>query len=303
MPSPVRIGIDLGGTKIAAIALDPAGGVLAEARHETPRFDYAGTLEAIVELVGEIEAQAGASGSVGVGTPGSISPATGRIQNGNSVWLNGQPMEADLARLLGPRVRMANDADCFALSEAQDGAGIGAGTVFGVILGTGCGGGLVVRGALVTGPHHTGGEWGHMPLPWPRPEEYPGPVCWCGRHSCMETWVAGPAMARDHAEVSGATLTTEEIVAAAAAGDVAARATLDRHADRLARGLGVLVNTIDPDVFVLGGGLSEMDHLYSELPRRVAPHIFSDSANVTIRRPVHGAASGVRGAARLWEGT
>lgn len=296
----MRIGIDLGGTKIAGIALDESGAPIAETRHATPRFDYGGTLETIAGLVAELEAHTGATGTVGVGIPGSVSPATGRIQNGNSVWLNGQPMQADLERRLGPRVRLANDADCFALSEARDGAGAGAASVFGVILGTGCGGGLVVRGGLVTGPHHTGGEWGHMPLPWPRPEEYPGPVCWCGRHSCMETWVAGPAMSRDHTEATGEERSAEEIEAAAQAGDAAARASLDRHADRLARGLAVLVNTIDPEVFVLGGGLSEMPHLYGELPDRIAPHIFSDSAAVTIRPPLHGAESGVRGAARLW---
>jgi fructokinase len=302
MGETLRIGIDLGGTKIAGLAFDGADQVVAQERIDTPRDDYDATIAAIAALVARLQAAGGARGSVGIGTPGSISPATGRIQNGNSVWLNGRPMQSDLRAILGRDVRMANDADCFALSEAHDGAGAGFATVFGIILGTGCGGGLVVRRQLVTGPHHTGGEWGHMPLPWPRPEEYPGPECWCGRRSCMETWVAGPSLARDHRQATGADLGAEEIEAAARAGDTAARASLNRHADRLARGLGVLVNTVDPHVFVLGGGLSEMAHLYDELPALIAPHVFGDSANVVIRAPVHGAGSGVRGAARLWDG-
>ena len=301
MSERLRIGIDLGGTKIAGIVMDASDAVAAKARRSTPRNDYQGTLKEIVAVIEDLEGQVGERCSVGVATPGSLSPKTGRIQNGNSVWLNGQPMQRDLEALLGRETRFANDADCFALSEARDGAAVGAQTVFGVIIGTGCGGGIVAHDRLVTGPHHTGGEWGHMPLPWPKSSEYPGPRCWCGRMSCMETWVSGTGMARDHAERTGERLTGEEIVAAADRGEAAAQETLSLHADRLARGLGVIVNTVDPHVIVLGGGLSQLENLYEQLPELIAPHIFADHADVTIRRPVHGAASGVRGAARLWD--
>jgi fructokinase len=232
--------------------------------------------------------------------PGSISPATGLVQNANSTWLNGRRFGEDLAAAIGADVRMANDANCFALSEARDGAAAGAGSVFGVIIGTGCGGGIVIDGRLVDGPRGIAGEWGHTPLPWPRPDEFPGPVCWCGRNGCLETWVSGPAVAADHARIAGARLTAEAVAAAAAGGDATASATLARHADRLARGLGVVCNMLDPEVIVLGGGLSQLAHLYEALPRLVAPHLFADHVRIDIRPPRWGDASGVRGAAWLW---
>ena len=297
----IRIGIDLGGTKIAGIALGPSGAVLAEQRVPTPRGDYAATLDAIRGLVAILELRAGGMGSVGVGMPGSISLKSGLAQNANSTWLNGKPFEQDLARILGQPVRTANDANCFTLSEAVDGAGQGAKSVFGVILGTGCGGGLVHDGHLISGARGIGGEWGHNPLPWPSLEECPGPRCWCGRFGCIETWVAGPALAADHARMTGVALNAPAIVAAAETGDTAAQATLDRHADRLARGLAMVINIFDPEIIVLGGGLSELKHLYQKVPPLMAPHVFCDSPEIVIRPPKHGATSGVRGAAWLWE--
>jgi fructokinase len=223
------------------------------------------------------------------------------MQNANSTWLNGRPFDRDLAAALSTPVRLANDANCFALSEAIDGAGENARTVFGVILGTGCGGGIVVNGRLLDGPRGIGGEWGHNPLPWTTSDEYPGPQCWCGRKGCLETWVSGPGMAADHARVTGETHTAIEIAARASAGNGAAMATLSRHAARLARGLAHVVNIIDPDVLVLGGGLSQLSHLYEQLPPLMAPHIFADQASVVIKTPKWGDASGTRGAARLWD--
>ncbi len=295
-----RIGIDLGGTKIEGVLLARDGAELARRRIATPRGDYAGSVAAIRDLVLALEAAARCSGSVGIAIPGSISPVTGRLQNGNSTWLNGQPFDRDLADALARPVRLANDANCFALSEAVDGAGAGAGSVLGVILGTGCGGGIVHRGHLIDGPRGIGGEWGHNPLPWADAGEMPGPLCWCGRQGCMETWVSGPGMAADHARATGATMPAEDIVVAAEAGDATARATLGRHASRLARGLAHVVNIIDPDVIVLGGGLSKLAHLYEVLPSLMAPHIFADEATVDIRPPRWGDAGGVRGAAWLW---
>jgi fructokinase len=300
--APIRIGIDLGGTKIAGIALGTGDAVLAEARTQSPREDYAATVRAVADMVGGIRRQAGrAASSIGVGMPGSITPATGLAQNANSTWLNGRPFAADLETALGEPVRLANDANCFALSEAADGAGRDCRIVFGVIIGTGCGGGIVHRGRLLDGPRGIGGEWGHNPLPWPSVDEHPGPRCWCGRNGCMETWVAGPGLAADHAGVTGEALTAPEIAARAEAGEAAAAATLDRHASRLARGLAAMVNVLDPDVIVLGGGLSELAHLYVELPRRMLEHLFTDRPSIAVRPPRWGAASGVRGAARLWD--
>ena len=300
MSATIRIGVDLGGTKIAAIGLDSLGEILAEERTATPAHDYDGTLDAIADLVSKIENITGSAASVGVGTPGSIAPSTGRLQNANSTWLNGKSLDRDLQTRLGRPVRLANDANCFALSEAIDGAGAGAQCVFGVILGTGCGGGIVHDGRLIDGPRGIGGEWGHNPLPWPEPAELPGPECWCGKRGCMESWVSGPALARDHREATGETLTAEEIAGKALSGDRACQETLQRHASRLARGLAAVVNIVDPEVVVLGGGLSEMPHLYDALPDLMAPFIFASDARVTIRPPVHGSASGVRGAAWLW---
>ncbi len=296
-----RLGIDLGGTKIEGVVLAPDGSELARRRIAAPAGDYGATLGALEGLVGSLEADAGGTCSVGIGMPGSLSPATGLVQNANSVWLNGRSLARDLEQRLCRSIRFANDANCFAISEATDGAAAGAGTVFGVILGTGCGGGIVVGGRIVDGPRGIGGEWGHNPLPWMTAGEFPGPTCWCGRPGCMETWVSGPGLAADHARSGGDPIDGPEIATRAVAGDKAAQATLDRHAHRLARGLAHVVNLIDPDVIVLGGGLSRLDHLYRVLPGLMSPWIFADSAEITIRPPRWGDASGVRGAAWLWD--
>lgn len=301
MSPALRIGVDLGGTKIAAIAMDDAGQVAASRRVPTPRDDYEATIEAIADLIRDLESDAGSAASVGIGIPGSISPATGVVQNANSVWLNGRPFDADLTARLARPVRLANDANCFALSEAADGAARGKPCVFGVILGTGCGGGIVIDGKAVTGPRAIGGEWGHTPLPWSAAGEHPGPACWCGRNGCLETWISGPGLAADHARHTGQDATAEDIAVLAAGGDAAARATLDRHAGRLARGLAVVVDIIDPDIIVLGGGLSNLTHLYDEVAPMLGTHVFADETSVTIVPPTHGDASGVRGAARLWD--
>lgn len=295
----LRIGIDLGGTKIAGIAFDAEDRVVAEIRRPTPRDDYDGTISALAAAVAELESRGNGTGTVGVGMPGSISPVSGSVQGANSVWLNGRSLSADVAAALGREVRFANDANCFALSEAADGAATGADSVFGVILGTGCGGGIIINGRIVDGPNRTGGEWGHTPLPWARPDEHPGPLCWCGRAGCMETWVAGPGLERDHREASGERLSGPEIAARSEI-DPDCRASLDRHMSRLARGLAMIVNIVDPHVIVLGGGLSQLGHLYDELPDAMRPWIFAEAPVVDIRAPVFGDASGVRGAARLW---
>jgi fructokinase len=297
----LRLGIDLGGTKIAGVALARGGAVVAEHRTATPRHDYAATLDAIAGVVAAVERQAGGEGSVGIGMPGSLAPRSGLVQNANSTWLNGRPFARDIEVRLGRPVRIANDANCFALSEAMDGAGAEAPSVFGVILGTGCGGGLVLRGLPVDGPLGIAGEWGHNPLPWPAPDEYPGPQCWCGRKGCLETWVSGPGLEEDHARATGERRTGTEIVARAEAGDKAARATLDRHASRLARGLAHVINILDPHVVVLGGGLSGLAHLYTDLPSLIAPYLFAAHPEAAVRPPRWGDASGVRGAAWLWD--
>ena len=312
----LRIGIDLGGTKIEGLALASDGSDRARQRIPAPQDDYEATVWAIADLVTALEAAAGATApaTVGIGMPGSISPATGRVQNANSIWLNGRPLGVDIERRLGRPVRLANDANCFAVSEATDGAGAGARSVFGVILGTGCGGGLVVDGRLFDGPRGIGGEWGHNPLPWADADEHPGPQCWCGRVGCMETWVSGPGLARDHRAMAvrsmggahgptttlPAALDAEGIVRRAQVGDAEARASLDRHASRLARGLACVVNMIDPDVIVLGGGLSNVANLYEVLPELMAPWIFCDAPTVRVVPPQWGDSSGVRGAAWLW---
>jgi fructokinase len=295
-----RIGIDLGGTKIEGVMLGPDDAVLSNRRVGSPRGDYAASIEAIAEMVAAIEADAGVRGSIGIGAPGSISPVTGQSQGSNSTWLNGRNILTDLTARLGRPVRIANDANCFALSEACDGAGAGSRSVFGIIIGTGCGGGVVFDGKLVDGPNAIGGEWGHNPLPWARDDEHPGPVCWCGRAGCLEQWVSGTGLAADHLRRTGETTTADAIAALAAAGDVAARETLARHADRLARGIAHVVNLIDPEVIVLGGGLSKLTGLYTDLPRLAAPFVFAAAPRITIRPPRWGDASGVRGAARLW---
>ena len=296
----VRIGIDVGGTKIEGAAFARDGKDLARKRIAAPRSDYRATIEAIAGLIADLEADAGTQASVGIGMPGSVSKTSGLVQNANSTWLNGQRFGSDLEARLGHPVRLANDANCFAISEATDGAGAGAQSVFGAILGTGCGGGIVLAGRLLDGPRSIGGEWGHNPLPWSQAPEHPGPRCWCGRLGCLETWVSGTGLAADHLRVTGARLDAQGIALLAARGDVQARATLDRHASRLARGLAHVVNLIDPDIIVLGGGLANLAELYQRLPALMAPHIFADQPDVTIRPPKWGDASGVRGAAWLW---
>lgn len=299
-PPGLMVGVDLGGTKIEAAALEPTGRVRARRRIASPRGDYDATVRTLAGLIAAVEDEAGGRGTIGIAIPGSVAPSTGLIQNANSVWLNGRPLRTDIETALGRPVRLANDANCFAISEAVDGAAAGARIVFGVIVGTGCGGGIVIDGRIVDGSRGIGGEWGHNPLPWADPLEHPGPECWCGRRGCMETWVSGTGMAADHARMTAETLTAEEIAERAARGDEHARATLERHASRLARGLAQMVNILDPDVIVLGGGLSKLAHLYAELPGRMTPWIFAENAAVEVRPPRWGDASGVRGAAWLW---
>jgi fructokinase len=303
--APPRIGMDLGGTKIEGLVLDGANRVVAGPhRVATPRQDYAATIGAVRDLVRQLDGEIAselAPATIGVGIPGSIVKRTGLVQNANSVWLNGKPFGDDLTRAIGRPVRLANDANCFALSEASDGAAAGARSVFGVILGTGCGGGLVFEGRLVDGPNGIGGEWGHNPLPWPTGDEIPGPECWCGRHGCMETWVAGPSLERTYAESAGEQLAVSDIARRAERGDAVARAVMAVHLDRLARGLAHVVNVFDPEVIVLGGGLSNLSHLYDALPGAVARHVFSDDPKVDVRPPKWGDSSGVRGAAWLWQ--
>ncbi|GJE70496.1 Fructokinase [Methylorubrum podarium] len=300
----LRIGIDLGGTKIAGIALDADGATRAETRVPTPRGDYAGTLDAIAGLVAALERQAGTAGaSVGVGMPGAVSRATGLIKNANSVWLNGRPFVKDLAARLDRPVRVENDANCLAVSEAVDGAGAGEAIVWAIILGTGVGSGIALRGQALTGRNAVAGEWGHNPLPQPRDDERPGPACYCGRHGCIETWLSGPGLAADFFRSSRQTRTGEEIVAAAQSGDRPAADAMARYIDRLGRGIAHVVNILDPDVIVLGGGLSRVESLVAALPEAVAPHVFSDAFDTPIRASLHGDASGVRGAAWLWSTT
>ncbi len=278
----MRIGIDLGGTKIEGIALDDRGHELVRRRVPTPRGDYAGTVAAIAALVSEIERQTGQRGSVGVGMPGALSRVTGRVKNANSTCLNDQPLEADLAAALARDVRLANDANCFALSEATDGAGVGARVVFGVILGTGVGGGIVVDGRVLAGPNAIAGEWGHNPLPLPDDADLPLRPCYCGRTGCIETYLCGPALMRD--------------------GGAADNAAISRYEARLARALAGVINLLDPDMIVLGGGVSNLERLYETVPARWQAHVFSDHVATRLVRNVHGDSSGVRGAAWLWGG-
>jgi predicted NBD/HSP70 family sugar kinase len=296
----MRIGIDLGGTKIEAAAIDAAGAALFRRRVETPAGDYGATIEAIAGLVAAAERECGRA-TVGVATPGARSLATGRMKNANSTWLNGQPLKDDLERRLAREVRLANDANCFALSEAIDGAGRGVPIVFGVILGTGVGGGIVVERRLLEGANAIAGEWGHNPLPAPGEEDLPLPPCYCGRRGCIETYLSGPGLAADHARVAGERAAAEAIVQRAAAGERACVATLERYERRLARALAGVINVLDPGIVVLGGGLSAIDRLYTSVPALWGAHVFSDEVRTRLAPPVHGAASGVRGAAWLWE--
>jgi len=295
----VRIGVDLGGTKIEVIALGDGGVERFRERVATPRDDYDATLDAVAGLVRRAEAATGETGPVGVGLPGALSPATGLLKNANSTWLIGRPLDRDLADRLGRPVRLENDANCFALSEATDGAGAGERVVFGVIVGTGTGGGVVVDGRVLTGPNAIAGEWGHNPLPWPRSDELPGPPCYCGRHGCVETWLSGPGFERDH----GGGHSSPEIVALAENGDAGATAALDRYVDRMARSLAVMINILDPDVIVLGGGVSNLDVVYEAVPARWGEYVFSDRVDTRLVKNVHGDSSGVRGAAWLWPAT
>ncbi len=296
----IRIGVDIGGTKIEAAALDPGGAFVARVRQANPG-DYDAFLQVVKAVVAEAERQAGQTvARVGIGMPGSISTKTGLMRNANSVWMNGRPMREDLTRVLGRPVRMENDANCFALSEATDGAAAGARVVFGAILGTGCGGGIVVDGRTVEGRNGVGGEWGHTPLPWPAPDEYQAHRCWCGRVDCLETWTSGSAFVEDYERATGLKRDGAIIVTAARGGEAAAEAALDRYISRLGRALASLCTLLDPDVIVLGGGMSNVDELYDRLPPVVAHYIFSDSFETPIRRALHGDSSGVRGAAWLW---
>jgi len=297
----LRVGIDLGGTKIAGIALDADGATRASRRIATPRDDYGATLRALAGLVADLEREAGATGSVGIGMPGAISPGTGLVKNANSVWLNGRPFEADIAALLGRPVRVENDANCLAVSEAVDGAGAGARLVWGVILGTGVGSGLAIDGRALSGRARIAGEWGHNPLPSPRDDERPGPACYCGRRGCIETWLSGTGLAADHTRRTGRAVRAEAVVAAFRNGESGAAETVERYLDRLGRGVAHVVNILDPDVIVLGGGLSTVPEIVAGLPARVAPHVFSDRFDTPIRASRHGDASGMRGAAWLWD--
>jgi len=293
----LRLGIDLGGSKIEIVALAADGSELLRRRVATPQGDYPATVRAVAALVAAAEEELGQRGTLGIGIPGAQSQLTGRIKNANSTWLIGQPLQHDLAAATGRAVRLANDANCFALSEAEDGAGAGAAVVFGVILGTGVGGGIVVHGRLLAGANAIAGEWGHNRLPG---EEASWPPCYCGRRGCVETFLSGPGMQRDHAAVTGTALTATEIAVCAAAGNADCIITLERYEQRLARALAVVINIVDPDVIVLGGGLSNLDRLYANVPRLWGAHIFSDHVATRLLKNRHGDSSGVRGAARLW---
>ncbi|MBF0282954.1 MAG: ROK family protein [Magnetococcales bacterium] len=296
----MRIGVDLGGTKIEAAALGAGGTLLARRRTATPQGDYVATVRAVAALVHGLEQETGLAGSVGIGTPGALSPATGRIKNSNSTCLIAQPLREDLSQVLGRPVRLANDADCFALSEAVDGAGEGCSTLFGVIVGTGTGGGIVIHGRLLQGPNAIAGEWGHNPLPWPQPDELPGPPCYCGQRGCLETWISGPGLAGDFFRVTGEPIPAEAIVCRAEQGDAAAESALQRYETRLARGLASVINLLDPEIIVLGGGLSNIPRLYDNVPRLWGRWIFSDTVATRLAPHRHGDSSGVRGAAWLW---
>jgi fructokinase len=298
----MRIGIDLGGTKIEGIALAADGRERFRRRIPTPREDYPGSVDAVAALVDTIERETGERGSVGVGIPGTEVPESGLIKNANSTWLNGRPLRRDLEERLGRPVRLMNDANCFALSEAADGAGAGARVVFGVILGTGVGGGVVVEGRCLDGPNGIAGEWGHNPLPWPGADELPGPACYCGKRGCIETWLSGPGFEQDHRMRTGTPLPSRAIVEAADHGDAEAAASLARYHDRLGRALATAINVLDPDVVVLGGGMSNLPHLAEAAHAAVSRYVFSDTLLTRIVRNRHGDSSGVRGAAWLWEG-
>ncbi|MBS1816190.1 MAG: ROK family protein [Acidobacteria bacterium] len=297
----MRIGIDLGGTKIEGRAFDADGHELDRLRVPTPRGDYEGTLSAIGDVATSLETRTGFKGVVGMGIPGTIVRATGLVKNANSTWLNGMPLERDLLKHTGREILCANDANCLAVSEATDGAAAGYPVVFGVILGTGCGGGVALNGHVHAGPNGLGGEWGHNPLPRPTEDEYPGPLCYCGHTNCMELWLSGSGVERDHLHVTGKDLRGPDIVAAAEAGDAEAEATMQRWENRVARGFASILNLLDPDAIVVGGGLSNLDRLYKNVPPMLPDLVFGGGAvDTPILKAVHGDASGVRGAAWLW---
>ena len=296
----IRIGVDLGGTKTEIIALSPQGDELLRHRVASPRDDYGATINTITTLVEQVERELDATGTVGVATPGALSNQTGRLKNSNSVWLNGQPLQQDLQIALKRPVRMANDANCFTLSEATDGAAAGASVVFGVIVGTGTGGGIVVHGRLINGVNSIAGEWGHNPLPWVLPEELPGPPCYCGKTGCIETYLSGPGIANEYFVVTGSMLDAKDIVSEAAAGNQTAEQTLQRYEQRMARALASVINVLDPEVIVLGGGMSNIARLYETVPKLWQQYVFSDHVATRLVAPKFGDSSGVRGAAWLW---
>ena len=295
-----RIGVDLGGTKIEIAVLDRTGTIILRRRIPAPQGSYAQTIEAVRTLVAETEAEVAERCTVGIGIPGAISPATGLVKNANSVWLNGKPLDRDLEAALGHQIRVANDANCFVLSEASDGAGKGYATVFGVILGTGVGGGIAVNGEVLRGAHAITGEWGHTPLPYVLEDEFTGARCFCGKTLCNELFLSGRGLERDYARLKGETRSALEVADLAARGDASAREAVNRYSDRLARALSTVINILDPDAIVLGGGLSNMEVLYSEVPQLLPRYVFSDACTTPILRNVHGDSSGVRGAAWLW---
>ena len=299
----MRIGIDLGGTKIEALALDESGTELMRHRIETPRGDYWGTVGAMAGLVHRIEQETGQTATVGAGIPGSISAKTGLVKNANSTWLNGQPLREDLSKTLAREVRLANDANCLAVSEATDGSGAGKDVVFGVILGTGAGGGVSFLGRIHNGPNGVSGEWGHMPLPWATADELPGPQCYCGKRGCMETWVSGTGLARDYQELTGLSKRGPEIVREFEDGQPDAVMTMERFEDRLARGLAQVVEVLDPDVFVFGGGVSRVKRFYPEIARKLPQYVFGGEFDTPLLPAKFGDSSGVRGAAWLWPQT
>ncbi|WP_133773188.1 ROK family protein [Enterovirga rhinocerotis] len=297
----MRIGIDWGGTKIEAQALGEDGAMLGRHRVPTPKGDYEGCVRAIVGLVAALETETGRRGTVGIGIPGALSPVTGLVMNANSTWNIGRPLDKDIEAALGREVRVENDANCFAVSEATDGAGAGSEIVWGVILGTGAGSGIAIRGRAVGGRNRIAGEWGHNPLPWPRDDERPGAPCFCGKLGCIETFVSGTGIERDHRERTGTALAAPAIAEAMRAGDDEAKRTYDLYLDRLARSLAHVVNILDPDVIVLGGGMSNVDELYADLPAKIDDYTFSDAFVTPVLKNRHGDSSGVRGAAWLWK--
>ena len=296
----LRFGIDLGGTKIEGVALHRDGRIVARRRTPTPQGDYDTTVRALIDVVGYLEQETGLRGTVGLGMPGIISPATRLVKNANSRCLNGRPLDRDLVTALGREIRIENDANCFALSEASDGAAAGKNGVFGVIVGTGTGGGVVVKGHIVRGRNAIGGEWGHNSLPWPNVNELPGDPCYCGRSGCIETFLSGPGLARDYERASGHKTDAVTVVARAEAGEAEAVACLDRYVDRMARSLASVINILDPDAIVLGGGLSSIARLYTDVPRKWTAYVLSDRVDTELLPPKYGDSSGVRGAAWLW---